>query len=78
MAAKIEVSISSSRKEGFSSLQVKVDDPEDTLDILSPKNIASLEIFGREFKERWDPIINRKEVGEIVSDEGHQSYKEEQ
>jgi hypothetical protein len=57
--------------------EVKVDDPEDTPDILSLERIDSLEIFVREFQERWDPIINQQEVEERVPDEGYQSHEEE-
>jgi len=78
MVTKIESNIASSKQEHFFAPEVKVDDPEDTPDILSPERIASLEIFVREFQERWDPIISQQEAEDRAPDEGYQSQKDEQ
>jgi hypothetical protein len=58
--------------------KVKVDDPKDTLDALSPERLASLDIFVSKFQERGEQITDQQKVEEKDSNEGYQSHKEEQ
>jgi hypothetical protein len=51
MATKIKENISSPKGEYLSSPKIKVDYPEDTPDIISLDDVASLNIFIRELNE---------------------------
>jgi hypothetical protein len=77
MAIEIEANISSPKEEHLSTPEIKVDDPKNTLDTLSPERLASLEIFVSKFQERWGTIHDQQKVEERDPNEGYQSHKEE-
>ena len=76
MAIEIEASISSHKEEHISTLEIKVDYPEDTSYIPNLDDIATRKIFVRRFNEWWESF-GKQGFEERNPNEGYQSHEEE-